>query len=133
MTTETADPLHWPLVTEYLDYAADGRLMVPECRDCEEAHFPPRVVCPYCLSSSVELRESDGHGTLYSFSVVHLEYHPTWGNETPYVNALVSLDDGPTVFANVVDCDPASLSVGDSLTVTFEAIEEQLLPMFRPD
>ena len=130
--TATEDPLHWPVVVEYLEHAADGRLVVPECRDCGESHFPPRVVCPYCLSSALDLRESAGKGTLYSFSVVHLDYHPTWGERRPYVNALVALDDGPTVFANVVECDPEALSVGDPLTVTFEAVDGTPLPMFRP-
>lgn len=128
----TTDSLHWPLVEAYLEHAAAGRFVVPECRDCGETHFPPRVVCPYCLSSSLDLRESAGEGTVYSFSVVHLDYHPTWGEETPYVNALVELADGPTVFANLVGCEPAAVSVGDPVTVTFEDVDGQTLPMFTP-
>lgn len=128
----TTDSLHWTLVEDYLDHAADGRLVVPECGDCGETHFPPRVVCPYCLSSSLGLRESAGDGVIYSFSIVHLDYHPTWGTAAPYVNALVDLDDGPVVFANVVDCNPSDLAVGDAVAVTFEAVDGQTLPMFAP-
>lgn len=126
------DALHWPLVAAYFDHVADGRLAVPECGDCGETHFPPRVVCPYCLSSSVELRESTGRGTVYSFTVVHLDHHPTWGDEAPYVNALVSLDDGPTVFGNLVACDPAAVAVGDPVRATFESVDGLPLPMFAP-
>jgi uncharacterized OB-fold protein len=120
------------VVTAYLDHAAEGRLAVPECRDCGETHFPPRVVCPYCLSSALDLRESAGEGTVYSFSVVHLDYHPEWGDETPYVNALVDLDDGPVVFANLVGCDPETVAVDDPVTVTFRRVGDRTLPMFTP-
>lgn len=126
------DPLHWSLVSTYLDHAAEGRLVVPECADCGDAHFPPRTLCPYCLSSSVELRESAGTGVLYSFTVVHVEYHPYWGDRTPYLNALVDLDDGPVMFGNVVNCDPDDIAVGDTVAVTFEEVDGQALPMFVP-
>jgi uncharacterized OB-fold protein len=126
----TSDPLHWPLVTEYFERAEADELTVPVCEDCEATHFPPRAVCPYCLSGSLSLRESAGEGTVYSFSVVHVDYHPTWGTETPYVNALVDLDDGPVVFGNVIDCDPEEVSVGAPVEVAFEEIEGTVRPVF---
>lgn len=126
----TEDPLHWPIVTEYLERVDAGRLVVPACGDCGETHFPPRVVCPYCLSADVTLRDSDGTGTVYAYSVVHVDYHPTWGSETPYVNALVDLDDGPVVFGNIVDCDPDEVAVGAAVTVTFQEVDEAMLPVF---
>lgn len=128
----TEDPLHWPIVTSYLDAAADGRLTVPVCADCGETFFPPRAACPHCLSASVDLRESSGEGVVYSYSIVHLEYHPTWGDETPYVNALVDLDDGPVVFANVVDCDPDDVDVGLPVEVRFASVDGRPLPVFAP-
>lgn len=133
MTVAAEDPLHWPLVTEYLDHADAGRLVVPVCENCGDSHFPPRVVCPYCLSDDVDLCESDGTGSIYSFTVVHVEYHPTWGSNTPYCNALVDLDDGPVVFGNVLDCDPEALSVGASVAVDFEEIDGTTMPVFVLD
>lgn len=127
----TEDPLHWPIVSRYLAKAEAGQLSVPVCTDCGEAHFPPRVVCPYCLSSDVALVESDGDGRVYSFSVVHVDYHPTWGSRTPYVNALVALDDGPVVFGNIVDCDPGEVNVDAAVTVDFERVDATTLPVFR--
>jgi uncharacterized OB-fold protein len=132
MSQGSTDPLHWPLVEEYLAHAAAERLMIPVCAACEATHFPPRALCPYCLSEAVSLRRSAGAGTLYSFSIVHLDYHPEWGERTPYVNALVSLADGPTVFANIVDCDPATLAVGDPVEATFLGVGGQPRPVFRP-
>ncbi|USZ73609.1 Zn-ribbon domain-containing OB-fold protein [Natronosalvus halobius] len=125
-----SDPLHWPIVSEYLEHAADGRLVFPVCADCGESHFPPRVACPHCLSADVDLRESAGTGIVYSYTVVHVDYHPTWGERTPYCNALVELDDGPIVFGNVVDCDPDQVSVGAPVTVDFTDVVGTTLPVF---
>lgn len=126
------DSLRWPLVSAYLDHAAEEQLTIPECEDCNESHFPPRTLCPYCLSPSISLRESDGAGTVYAFTIVHVEYHPFWDEQTPYINALIDLDDGPIMFSNLIDCDPQAVDVGDVVSVTFEDVEGEMLPMFVP-
>lgn len=127
------DPHHWPLVVEYWEKVEDCALPVPKCTNCDEMFFPPRVVCPYCLSGDVELFDSEGTGKLYSYSVVHVDYHPDWGSKAPYVNALVDLDDGPVVFGNVVDYDSEELEVGRPVEVRFDRpVDEQLMPLFTP-
>ena len=127
------DPHHWPLVVEYWERVEDQRLSIPTCTDCGEMFFPPRVVCPYCLSGKLELRDSDGIGTIYSFSVVHTDYHPDWGSETPYVNALIELDNGLVIFTNIVDCEPDALEVGSAVEVTFDRpVDDRLMPLFTP-
>ena len=133
MRMAASDPLHWPIVSEYFDHAENGEFAVPVCGDCGESHFPPRVACPHCLSADVDLRESDGTGTIYSYTVVHVDYHPMWGEQTPYCNALIDLDDGPVVFGNVVDCAPEAVSVGAAVSVGFEEIDGTTFPMFVLD
>lgn len=128
-----SDSLHWPIVLEYLDYASEGQLAVPVCADCGESHFPPRVACPHCLSANVDLRESDGTGTVYSYTVVHVDYHPTWGAKTPYCNALIALDDGPVMLGNIVNCNPDAVSVGATVAVDFKDIDGMTLPVFVLD
>jgi len=119
------------LEREYWVRVADGELAVPVCRDCEETFFPPRARCPSCLGGNLELTATGGTGRVYSYTVVHLDYHPDWGGEAPYVNALVSLDDGPVVFANVVNCDPADVDVGTPVEVTFaDPVGTGTLPLF---
>lgn len=131
--SESADVLRPALVADYFDAANDERLVVPACADCGETHFPPRVVCPYCLSSEVTLQESNGRGRVYSFTVIRGDSHPTRGSAAPYVVALVDLDDGPIVFTGLVDCDLDSLSVGMAVDVRFDRLDgEQRYPVFTP-
>lgn len=129
----TDHPPRSALVREYWRRVHEGELPVPRCRDCDDAFFPPRARCPYCLGADLELVASSGMGRVYSYTVVHLEYHPDWGPKTPYVNALVELDNGPVVFANVVDCDPEDVDVGTRVEVTFDApVDDRTLPLFVP-
>lgn len=129
-----SDPRMYPQARSYLEAANERRLIVPRCLDCEAHFFPPRVVCPYCLGDDVEFAESDGRGTLYSYSVVRTEGHPDRGSDAPYPIALVALDDGPIMFSTVVDCAIADLAVDMVLAVDFEALSgAQLYPVFRPD
>lgn len=129
------DPYHWPYVIEFFARVADEEYPIPTCGNCGESFFPPRVLCPYCLSNDLGYTTAAGTGTLHSFSVVRVDHHPDWGARAPYVNALISLDDGPVVFGNIVDCDPVDLSVGMEVTVTFdEAVgdSETTMPYFTP-
>lgn len=116
----TDDPLRWTLVDEYWERVADREYAVPLCEDCGETFFPPRPQCPYCLSTAMRLEPSDGAGTVHTYTVVHRSYDRAWGDRTPYVNALVALDDGPVVFGNLVDCDPAEVGVDMPVAVGFE-------------
>jgi uncharacterized OB-fold protein len=51
----------------------------------------------------------------------------------PYVLAYVELEEGPRVITNVVDCDPASVAVGDAVEAVFHDTGEGLaLVRFRP-
>ncbi|WP_052495269.1 Zn-ribbon domain-containing OB-fold protein [Cupriavidus basilensis] len=108
-------------------HAADeGRLLVKTCADCGETHFYPRDICPHCLSDRTEWSGAAGTGTVYSFS--------TMGRgEAAYTLAFVTLDEGVTLMSNLVDCDPALVTIGQRVKVVFKPSEGgHAVPMFTP-
>ena len=132
-----------PKATEISDpfWAAtrDQRYLVQWCGVCATPIFYPREVCPQCLSAaSLEWRESNGNGTVYALSVQHRPANPTMADRVPYVVALVEVDAGDgsqtvRVMSNVVNCDPASVTVGDTVRLTWEALSDgRNLPLFEP-
>lgn len=130
--SERRSELYPPAVEAYWDAAADGRLTVPQCDECEETFFPPRAACPYCLSESLRLIEATGTGEVYSYSIVRTDGHPA-RQEPPYPIALISLDDGPTVFSTIVDCPVDDVAVGMRVTAEFKELgSERVLPVFTP-
>ena len=83
-------------------------------------HNLPRHLCPQCWSDQLEWVDSAGLGTVHSFSIVHRAPTPDFGAKTPYVIAMIELEEGPRMFTNVVGEGAHSVSLGDRVRVTFE-------------
>jgi uncharacterized OB-fold protein len=51
----------------------------------------------------------------------------------PYVIAYVTLEEGPAMMTNIVDCDPDALGIGMPVEVAFrESADGTRVPLFRP-
>ncbi len=76
--------------------------------------------------------EASGRGTIYSFTVNHYPQIPAF--DYPLVVALVELEEGTRLVANVADITPDTIAIGMPVVATFEAFDDDLtLPVFRPD
>lgn len=120
----------------YWEAAADGRLLLRRCgaAGCGRAHHYPREFCPYCWSEDVRWEEASGHATLYTWSVVHRNDLPPFGERTPYVAAVVELTEGPRMMSEVVgpgEGTGGALRVGMELEVVFREIGDFVVPVFR--
>lgn len=104
----------------YWQAAREGRLLVRRCTACGERHFMPRHLCPSCWSDRLEWVESEGTGRVESYSIVHRAPTAAFAAVAPYVIALIDLDEGPRMFANVVGDDAFEVAIGDRVRVTFE-------------
>ncbi|MFG2139439.1 Zn-ribbon domain-containing OB-fold protein [Streptomyces sp. NPDC048650] len=109
----------------YWDAAAEGRLLLRRCRaeagGCGAVHHYPREFCPHCWSEAVEWEPAGGRATLYTWSVVHRNDLPPFGERVPYVAAVVDLAEGPRMMTEVVGCPAAELRIGMPLRVDFRA------------
>lgn len=111
--------------------AADGELLLSECRDCGLVFHYPRPVCPDCWSSDVEWLESEGTGEIYTYAIGRSL--SGWPDEAlPEIVAYVELDEGPRVLTNV-HADPDAVEIGDRVAVEFVETEEADvgIPVFR--
>lgn len=116
----------------YWDAVAREELILRHCTACGEHHFPPRHLCPKCWSDKLDWTKSAGRGTVYSFTVMQRAPMPQFAKRVPYVVALVDLEEGPRMMANVVGDDALQTRVGDRVTVCFEDRGEgSKVPQFR--
>jgi uncharacterized OB-fold protein len=122
-TLPTAAPKIDPEVLPYWQAAARGDLVLPRCATCDRLFWYPRGACPRCMSHDITWEASPGRGVVYSFSVVR-RAAKAWGDATPYVLAYVTLDEGITLVANLVDCDPADIEVGLPVAALFERADD---------
>lgn len=87
------------------------RLVGEICEHCNGKIFPPRDVCPECQAPAKTPLLFSGRGEVYSYSTV---YNPPRGFEefAPYAVALVRLEEGPMVVAQLTDVDADQISIG---------------------
>ncbi|MEN2419946.1 Zn-ribbon domain-containing OB-fold protein [Streptomyces rimosus] len=125
----------------YWEAAAEGRLLLRRCRadGCGAAHHYPREFCPRCWSEDVTWEEASGRATLYTWSVVHRNDLPPFGERVPYVAAVVDLAEGPRMMTEIVGCPEAGLRIGMELRVRFRTYggtdagaREPAVPVFGP-
>ena len=124
-----------PEVTPFNEWfwtsGADGRLRIQKCSDCAKLVHPPVPICPNCRSLAWEPAEMSGTATIVGVTINTQMWHPDF--PTPYVIAVVALDEDPSVrlTTNIIDCAPEDAEIGQKVQVAFEQVEEVWLPLFR--
>jgi len=98
-------PRHWRLRKQR--YSMVGEV----CPHCNARVFPPRDLCPECGKEAKTLYNFSGKGEVYSFTTV---YDAPAGYEeyAPYTVALVKLEEGPLVTAQLTDLGGESVKIG---------------------
>jgi uncharacterized OB-fold protein len=121
------DPAMNPGDEPYFQAAAEGKLLLKKCNECGEVHHYPRALCPFCWSEKVEWVQAKGTGEIYTYTVTRR------GGPVPYCIAYVTLDEGPRMMTNIVDCDLDSIKIGQKVKVTFKKTEGGAsVPCFAP-
>ncbi len=111
-------PRNWRLQQQR--YRLEGEI----CDKCGEHIFPPRDVCPACEAPAKTPVRFSGRGEIYSYSTV---YTPPRGFEeyAPYTVALVRLEEGPMVTAQLTDVDAEQIRVGMPVEMVTRKIQEE--------
>jgi hypothetical protein len=104
----------------YWAAASEGRLVIRKCKACGQLHFMPRYLCPHCWSDQLEWVEAKGTGSVHSFTIIRRASDPAFAPLVPYPVALIDLDEGPRMMANIVGPEALAVKIGDRVQVTFE-------------
>jgi uncharacterized OB-fold protein len=114
----------------FWDAAAQGRLVVRECANCEAVLHLPRAYCHRCGTWSEQWREVPGRARLVTWTVVEHQVHP--GFPVPYTIVLVELEAAPQVrLVGRLEGRP-ELVAGAVMEVEFERRGDTTIPEWRP-
>ncbi len=80
------------------------RLEANKCKKCGKVLFPPRLVCP-CGSEELEFYRLPTKGKIATYTVVRTPPQ-NFSLQKPIVIAVVELEDGTRVMAQVTDLPP---------------------------
>ena len=90
------------------------------------------VDCVRCGGVELSDLDASGAGTIRSFTIIRRAVSSAFEADVPYVVALVTLAEGPTVMANILDAPLDALAIGASVELVFERRNEEInVPQFR--
>ena len=118
------------LSEEFWAAAREGRLLIQRCADCGEHQWYPRAHCLRCGGAPAWV-EASGRGVVHTFTVVRRSTNPEFAPDTPYVFAIIALEEGVRMAARVVDVPFEDLRCELPVRVVFPpADDETPLPCF---
>jgi uncharacterized OB-fold protein len=110
-------PRHWRLKKQR--YGLVGEV----CPHCNVKIFPPRDVCPECGGEAKEPYVFSGRGEVYSFTTM-MDGPVGYEEATPYTIALVKLEEGPMVTAQLTDLGEQPPEIGMAVEMVTRKIRE---------
>jgi uncharacterized protein len=128
VTADRPRPVVTELTAGFWAAARRHELVRPVCDACGRSFFTPQIACPNCLSEDWTYQRSSGRGVVYSATTVHRA--PFAGFATPYAVAMIDLEEGWTMLANVVGAD-GTPAIGAPVEVVWTTVDDELtLPAF---
>ena len=98
-------PRHWRLKNQRY------KLVGEVCPHCEAKLFPPRDVCPECGQDAKTVYAFSGRGEVYSFTTI-FDAPAGYEENVPYTVALIKLEEGPLVTAQLTDLGDQPVEIG---------------------
>jgi len=110
-------PRHWRLKKQR--YSLVGEV----CPHCDAKIFPPRDICPECGKDAKTTFAFSGRGEVYSYTTI---YDAPAGYEAtaPYTVALVKLEEGPIITAQLTDLGEETVEIGMSVEMVTRRLRQ---------
>jgi uncharacterized OB-fold protein len=93
------------------------------CEHCGSKIFPPRDVCPECAEEAKTPYQFSGKGEIYSFTTLYDAPHG-YEEQAPYTVAIVKLEEGPLLTAQITDVDNGKVEIGQKVEMVTRRLRE---------
>lgn len=114
----------------YWQAARGGRLLIQRCNACGEHQWYPRAFCLRCGGEPAWV-EASGRGVVHTFTVVRRSTNPEFADDTPYVFAIVALEEGVRMASRIVGVAPEDVRCELPVRVVFPPGDDETpLPCF---
>jgi uncharacterized OB-fold protein len=118
------------LAAAYWQGTSEGRLLIQRCASCGRHQHYARPHCVACGNRELAWEPALGNGVIWSYTVVHRG--PYDDLQSPYVVALVRLEEGIVLLSHVVGARPEDVRCDAAVELAFEDLRDGVrLPVFR--
>lgn len=104
-------------------------LIGAKCKSCGAVNFPRTLGCLKCGGTDFEPEKLSGRGEIYCYTMISRggsppEFSAQQNLMGSYHVAVVELEEGPKIVAQLADCKPEELKIGLPVEATFRRIYE---------
>ena len=101
-------------ISQFFKNLKERRLTTTKCKRCAQLLWPPRIVCPNCLSDELEWVDLGTEGELYAFTEMRLGAPLGFVEDVPFCIGLVKIG-GLLITARIDDAKYEDLKIGDGV------------------
>lgn len=116
-------PIRDRMSQPFWDGLESGKLFIQRCKSTGKYQWYPRAHSIHDLNGEVEWVECRGTGIIHSYSIPR---QARVDRDLPYVYAIVELDEGVRMTANIVNTPFERIRVGLKVRAAFEKIKDSL-------
>ena len=131
LAAERVAPVPVSFTRKFWEEAKAGRLMLQYCKKTGKPQFYPRPVSVFTGRRDVELRPASGRGKVYTHTVTY-RAAPPYKTKEPYVVAMVELEEGVRIMANIINCDPKTVRIDMPVRLVWAKAGDSVFPAFEP-
>ena len=107
----------------YLEKLKENKIVYSECTACGRKFLPPVSHCSECGANNFEIKEATNSGVIETYTIIHIPSHKFEG-KNPFPVAIIRLDDGVKLMAQIRTDDLSKLSVGKKVEARFDEEKE---------
>jgi uncharacterized protein len=82
------------------------------------------LICPQCGHREFETVNLSGKGKVDTYTIIRTAPDGL-ADLQPYAVGIIELDEGVKILAQITDCDPEKLKIGDRVVSKFRRINEE--------
>lgn len=99
------------------------RLEASKCDSCSKIHYPPRLVCDACGNRQFSPVRLSSTGKVVTHTTIH-SAQSAFVNQLPLLLAVVELEEGVRIMAQLADISPEDLRTGMAVRLEFRKIRQ---------
>ncbi|UCH01675.1 MAG: Zn-ribbon domain-containing OB-fold protein [Candidatus Bathyarchaeota archaeon] len=98
------------------------------CKNCRKVTFPPSRMCDCKAKAEYEEIKLSGQGKIYAYTIISVgppEFAEQQKLTGKYGIAIIELEEGPRMVAQLTDCNPEDMKIGTDVRAVFRRIYEE--------
>ena len=110
-------------ISTFFKNLREGQLTTTKCKRCEKVLWPPRIVCPVCLSDELEWIDLGSEGELYAFTEMRLGAPLGFVEDVPFCIGIVKIA-GLSISARIDDTKYENLEIGAKVQLKIVELDD---------